>query len=813
LMSDVRYSLRMARKQPGFTIVVAIMLGVGVGGTTTIFSVVNALLLSPLPYPDADRLVIMWQGRRGASVEKDWFSAGHFTDIQSQTSAFESLALVEGASSIMTGRGRPAQVGWVQAQSSYLQMLGARATVGRILDDGDDQPSGDTVALLANGLWQRSFGGDPSFLGQTITLNGNDYEIVGVLAPDVLLDNEVMPTWGGIGRVDVILSAPFSEETLSNRVNEGYNIVGKLKPGVTLTRAQAQLDLVAARIQQLHENDPNSGFFIKVLPLIDEVVGSVRHPLLLLLASVGSVLLIACANVANLLLARAVSRHRELGVRAALGAERGRLVRQLLTESALLAAIGGALGMGLTRVGLSVLQELGGVGLPRLTEIRIDGRVLGFSLAITTVTCLLFGWLPAWRASRIDLADTIKSGGRGAVRRGALWSPFNVSSTLVIAEVGLSIVLLIGGSLLTRSFVALHNVDPGFDANGRLTFRLDLRGAKYSARAARIDFYDQLMVRLRAMPGVVAVGAASDVPFDGGVSWNPISIDDYVPPQGDEHEIVTEFRVATPGYFEAMGIPVIRGRGFTDADRSDGARVALIDQHFADTYFPERDPVGMRVSSWQGAGMTVVGVVGTVKHEALDRMSRVTTYVPHAQLGYRGMYVVIRASRDPNALAASVMRTVEAMDDDLAVLDVRPMPSRIAGSLAVRRFVMALLQALSMVALLLACVGIYGLLSYRVNEGTHELGLRMALGAPPRRVLHLVLGHGLGLIVTGVVLGIVVALLLTRLLRSMLFGVHTADPWTFTTVATGLLVTGLLACYFPARRATMVDPVGSIRGE
>lgn len=812
-LADLRLGVRMLRKTPGFTGVVAVTLALGIGGTVTMFSVVNALLLRPLPYPDAGRLVIMWMGRPGASVNKDWFSPAQFADIQAGTDAFETLALAEGSSATMTGRGPAARVGWVRAQSAYLRMLGAQTIAGRVLDAGDDRPSAKPVVLLTYDLWQRAYGGKLDAVGRAITLDGTDYEIVGVLSPDLLLDNEVLPTWGGIGRVDVVLSAPLSEELLGNRENEGYNVVGRLKPGVTLTQAQAELDVVAAGIQERYERDPNSGFFIRAVPLIEEVVGGVRRALVVLLASVGCVLLIACVNVANLLLARAGARRRELGVRATLGAVRGRLVRQLLTESGLLALIGGGLGVGLAAAGLSAVHQFGAASLPRLSEIGIDRRVLGFSLATTAVTCLVFGWLPALRTTRIDLAETLKAGGRGTTRGGALWSRFNLSSGLVVGEIGLALVLLVAGALLTRSFAAVQRVDPGFDAKGRLTFRVRLSGDHYRERSARVAFYDRLTERLRELPGVDAVGAASDIPLTGGVSWAPVSIDGYTPPQGDDHEIVSEWRYVSPEYFATMGIPLMRGRSFEDGDRLDRPLVAIIDQHFADTYFPDRDPIGMRVSTWGAEGVMIVGVVGTVKHDALDRVSRVTTYFAQGQVGARGMYLTIKTAGDPQTLAAPVRRAVEELDDNLAVVDVRSMRSRVADSLAERRFSMALLQILSVIALILACVGIYGLVSYRVNDGAHEIGLRMALGAPAPRILRLVLRHGLMLASAGVVTGLAIALAVTRFLRAMLFGVSAVDARTFAAVAAGLVATTLVACYVPARRATLVDPLDAIKAE
>jgi predicted permease len=814
LVADVRYGLRMLRKTPGFTAVVVITLALGVGGAVTIFSVVDALLLSPLPYPDADRLVMMWQGRRAADVDKDWFSGGHFTDIKTQTRVFEELTFAEGGLSTLTGRGRPTEVGWVRAPSSYLRMLGAEVALGRIIDEQDDRADAARVALLTHGLWQQGYGGDADVVGRAITLNGRALEIVGVLSPDVLLDAEVMPTAYGNGRVDVVLSFPVTGETLSDRVSEGYNIVGKLASGATVAQAQVELDRLAAHIQELHESDPDSGFFIRAVPLLDEVVGSVRRPLVMLLASVGGVLLIACVNVANLLLARGGSRQRELGVRAAMGAERPRLVRQLLTESAVLAAFGGALGVGLASGGLRLVQRAGAASLPRVYEIGLDGRILVFALSITMVTCLVFGLVPAWRSARVELVDTLRPGGRTATAGGALWSRFNLSSALVIVEIALALVLLIGGGLLARSFMALGRVDPGFRAEGLLTFRVSLSGDAYAERVSRIAFFDALAERLAAVPGVQAVGGASHVPFDRGVSWGPMDIDDYVPPQGEAHQIITDFRVTMPGYFQAMGIPLIRGRVFDERDDLEAPEVAVIDETFARRYFPDRDPIGMRlVDGFLGTKATIIGVVGTVNREALDQVSRVTTYRPQGQWGWRRMYMVLSTSGDPETLVAPATRAVAEADPEVAVVDVLPMTTRVASSLAERRFSMALLQILGLVALTLAAVGVYGLVSYRVGQSTRELGLRMALGAPAGRILAMVLRHGLALAGVGVATGLVAALALTGFMRSMLFGVDAMDGWTYATLASGLALTVMIACYVPARRATRVNPLDAITGE
>lgn len=817
LVTDARYGARTLRKVPGFTAVVVTTLALGIGATVTIFSVVNALLLNPLPYPDADRLVLLWEGRRGANVDKDWFSGGQFADIQSQTDAFEELALVYGASSTVTGRGRAVRKGWIQASSSYLRMLGAKAAIGRTLDDQDDRADAAQVALLTHGEWQRAYGGDPGIVGTSVLLDGTPVEIVGVLSPELLLDDEVMPTMRTERGVDLVLSLPLSTDpqvmgALTDRVAEMYNVVGRLRPGIALARAQAQLDRVAASIQKLHEGDPDSGFFIRAVPLMEEVVGGVRRTLLVLLGAVGVVLLIACVNVANLLLARGGEQRREMGIRASVGAVRGRLIRQLLVESAMLASMGGLLGVGLAVGALRLVQWIGGASLPRITEIGIDGRVLLFSLAITTATCLLFGLIPAWRASSVDPIDALKSGGRALISGTALRSRFDLPSALVVTEIALSLVLLVGGGLLTRSFIALQRVDPGFEADGRLTFRLSLTGEAYDDRVRRTAFFDRLTETLATLPGVNAVGGSTHLPFDGGISWAPVDIADYVPLQGSDHEIISEYRTTTPGYFEAMGIPLIRGRLFDARDGADDPDVAVIDQQFADTYFPDRDPIGMRLVTWGPRTLTIIGIVGTVRHYRLDsEPARVTTYLPQRQSGTRGLYMVLKTAGDPALLVEPAVRAVREMDADIAVSDIQPMTDRLAGAMARRRFSMALLQILGTVALALAIVGIHGLVSYRVSQGMRELSLRFALGATAGGILTFVLRHGVALAVAGIGIGLLAALAMTGLMRSMLYGVGTMDAWTFATVAAGLAATALLACAVPARRAARVSPMEAIR--
>jgi predicted permease len=812
LLSDVRHSLRMLRKAPGFTAIIVLTLSLGIGSTTAIFTVVNALLLNPLPFPDAGGLVVLWQGRTAMEIEKDWFSPGQFVDVRDRNDVFEDVTLSVGGAVTMTGRGLPRELGYIRVTSSFFDMFGGAPTLGRLIDEGDDRDGADMVAVLTYELWQTAFGADPDVVGQTVTIVGRDFEIVGVLEPDFLLDAEVFPVVGAVGRMDIVLSMAMSEARMSDRNGENYNIFARLKPGVTVERAQVAMDAVAEYLTETYE-EAGSGFFIRVMPLLEEVVGGVRQGLLVLLASVGVLLLIACGNVANLLLSRAGSRQRELGVRAAVGAGRGRLVRQLLTESAMLAFMGGTVGVALALAGVSVLGRLGGVSLPRLEEIGVHGPVLAFAVVTTMATTVVFGLLPTLRLSGINVAEVIKCGGRGTLGGGAIWSRFNLSSGLVIVEIGLSLVLLIGGGLLTRSLGALQQVDPGFAAERLLTFRFSLSGESYGEDRARIAFVDELESRLAALPGVLTVGATSQLPFAPGVSWGHIRVEGYVPPEGGDEGIVVHFRSVTPDYFPTMGYTLLAGRGLDESDRADGLNVVVIDQRLAEKAFPDRDPIGGRISGTTSDWAEVVGVVAPVKDVALEGEPRFTVYFPNAQFATGQVYMTVKTSGDPTALAGTVQRIVAELDDRVAVVDMTPMSQRVADSLAPRRFSMRLLQAFSLIALLLAAVGIYGLVSYRVSQGTHELGMRMALGAPRRTIINMVLGHGMALAGIGVGLGLAGALGLTRLMTGMLFEVSPTDASTYAAVSALLVVITLYACLVPARRATRVDPLDALRAE
>jgi predicted permease len=599
---------------------------------------------------------------------------------------------------------------------------------------------------------------------------------------------------------------------MARQGDENYNIVARLKPGATVAQAQAELNVAARSLaQQFPDYYPQSrAFSFSVRPLLEQVVGDVRPALLILLGAVGFVLLIACANVANLLLARAAAREKEMAVRAAIGAGRWRIVRQLLTESLALSFVGGALGLLVAFWGLDALRGLAPGNIPRLHNVALDGRVLLFTSAVTMLTGVLFGVAPALRSSRVNLGETLKEGGRGAVGGGQ-----RLRGALVVAEVALSLVLLVGAGLLIRSFMRVQQVEPGFDARGVASMRLSVAGTGYQGERSA-EYFRQLLERVRALPGVESAGAASILPLGGGIGWGSITIEGYVPAGGQE-AIQADQRIAGAGYFETMRVPLVRGRYFDERDAAGAPPVAIIDESMARTYWPGADPVGRRLKVGgpedETPWVTVVGVVGGVKQYALDTDSRVTIYYPHGQNPSGTMYVAARTPGDAGVLAASLAREARAVEPNVAVFDVKTMGQRLSESLARRRFAMLALGLFALAALVLAAVGIYGVMSYTVAQRTREIGVRVALGASRRDVLGLVLKRGMLLALVGIGAGLAGALALTRVLSSLLFGVSASDPLTYAAIALLLAAAALLACYVPARRATKVDPMVALRYE
>ncbi len=816
LLQDLRYSARMLLSKPGFTLIVVTTLALGIGANTAIFSVVNALLLRPIPLKDSDRLVTLWNHYPGLNIAQDWLSPGEYLDIKAQSQSFEEVAISAGRSFNLTGGDTPARIEGARVSSSLFSLLNAAPAKGRAFLPEEDEPGRTLTAIISHQLWAERFASDPDLIGKPLTLNGRAATVIGIMPASFSLNNELMPTVAGTERADVILPLSLAAEDLQDHGSDNYNVWARLKPGVTVAQAQAELDAIADRLRRKYPNNypDNSGFTIGAVPLLEQVIGNTRLVLLVLFGSVAFVLLIACANVANLLLVRADARQKELAIRAAVGAGRIRLIRQLLTESLLFAMLGGASGLLIAVWGLDGLRGLSAGNLPRLSEIRIDNRVLAFTFIVSALTGLIFGLAPALKFSRIDLNEALKESGRNSTggSRGR-----RIRNALVVSEISLSLVLLACSGLLIRSFTALQRVNPGFSAQRVLSFRLALTGPNYANVDSRAAFYKQLWERLAKLPGIEAAGGVSALPLSAGMSWGSISVDGYATAQR-EADIQSDQRIASQDYFQTMRIPLIKGRTFNEFDSKDAERVAIIDASFARRFWPNEEPLGKRLKRGgpesTAPWMTIIGVVGQVNQYTLDADSpRIAFYTPHSQEPSSSMYLVLRASSNPGGIFALVTSEIKATDPDLPVYGVATMEERRSDSLARRRFSMLLLGLFALLALILAAVGIYGVMAYVVSQRTPEIGIRIAMGAQTGDVLRLVVGNGVILALAGIGIGLLAALAFTRLLSSLLFGVGTTDPVTF--VAISLIVTGVAlgACFVPARRATKVDPMIALRYE
>ena len=816
LWQDLAYGFRMLLKNPRFTAAAVLSLAIGIGANSAIFSVANALLLRPLAYKDANRLVILWNRSPGLNVAQDWLSPGEYLDIKSQNRVFDQVAATIDSSFNLTGQGTPERVEGARVSSSLFSLLGAQAILGRVFLPEEDEPGKPPAAILSNGFWQRRFAGDRGVIGKSLTLNGNSVTIVGVMPADFSLNREVMPTVNSIKNAEVLLPLPMSEKLRTTRTNEDYNIFGKLKGGLTVAQAQADIDIIVNGMKQQYPANypPGSGFTISVVPLLQQVVGDIRRALLILLGAVGFVLLIACANVANLQLARAAVRQKEIGVRAAVGAGRGRLIRQLLTESVLLALTGGLLGLLLAFVAVRVLRAFGPDTLPRLNEIGLDGRVLAFTFFVSLLTGIVFGLAPALRASRVDLNEVLKEGGRGAIGGGTFGSGHHkIRDLLVIVEVALSLVLLIGAGLLLRSYQRIQNASPGFNVQNVLSFRLSLPPAKYKGVPVT-GFFTQLVERVKALPGVEAAGTTYSLPMSSvALAWGPITIEGYVPKNSSDF-IMSNERFVSPGYFPAMGVPLVRGRYFDERDVKGAPETVIVNENLAQRFWPRDDPIGKRLERgdkepWR----TVVGVVRDTKEFSVDNEPPISIYHPAAQFPIGSMFVVVRTASDPAQITGAITKEIHALDPEVPAFEVRTMAQRLSDSLARRRFATFLLGVFAVVALMLAAIGIYGVMAYSVNQRTHEIGIRMALGAQPANILRMVIRQSFALTAFGIVIGLAGAFAVTRVMSSLLYGVSATDARTFLIPPLLLGSIALLASYFPARRAAKVDPMIALRYE
>jgi predicted permease len=811
---DVRYALRAFGRTPGFTAAAVLSLAIGIGANTAIFSVAGALLLRPLPYKDADRLVILWNRSPGLNILQDWFSTAQYFDIRDSHPALEQLAIAIGGNANLTGNGQPERLGVIRVSSNLPVMLGARPAVGRLFEAAEDTALPAATAVLSYGAWTRRFGGDPRVIGRTLTLDGRNYTIVGVLPRGFSLPREVLPTLGGAEDADVLLPLPLPAAAAQNRGREDYNVIGKLKPGVTVAQAQAAMDTITARLRRDHPDvyPPNGGLTFGIVPLREQVVGDTRRPLLILIGAVAFVLTIACANVANLLLGRALSRRKEMAVRAALGAGRTRVVRQLLTESLVLGLSGGALGVLFSMWSIRWIHVLGPKSVPRLHEIAVDGGALAFTFGLSVLSAVLFGLAPALRLSRLDLHTSLKDGSRGSAGGGN-----RLRRLLVVSELGLSVVLTIGAGLLLRSFTRLLDVAPGFDPKGVLTLGLTMTGPRYANGPAVLAAYRELWQRLEQLPGVSAAGGVSALPLSEMYSWGPVTIEGRTPQPG-ELFLNADERIVGGNYFQAMRIPLRSGRFFNQQDTAANPRVAIIDEFMAREFWPNQDPVGKRIHTgtindatrpW----ITIVGVAGRVKQYALDADSRIAIYFPQTQAPVREMSLIVRSAAEAAALAKAVRGQIDEMDSDLPLYQVRTMEQRVEESLARRRFSLVLLGLFAALALGLAAIGVYGVMAFLVNQASREIGIRIALGATRGGILALVLRRAMTLAFSGIALGVAAAIPLARLLRGMLFGVRESDTLTFAVASIALAAVALLASYLPARRASRIDPLLSLQPE
>jgi putative ABC transport system permease protein len=818
LWQDLRYGARMFLKNPGITFVVILALALGIGANTAIFSVVNAVLLRPLPFEEADRLVFL--NETSKAMDEISVSYPNFTDWKSQNKVFEKIGVYNRGSYNLTGAGEAERIITAQMSADIFAALKVNPLLGRLYTNDEDKPGAEPVVILSYALWQRRFGGQASVLNQPISLNGKPYTVIGIMPQDYQMPSRV-EMWVPVGQLSG------QAMWLARGNHPGLYGVARLKPGVTLDAARAEMNTIGANLEKQY-NDSNAGNGVGVRPLLEIYISDIRRPLWVLFAAVGFVLLIACANIANLLLARATARQKEMAIRAAMGAGRWRIARQLLTESVLLGLIGGSLGLLLARWGIAFILYISPNAIPRSKEIGLDWRVMAFTIGVSFVTGILFGLVPALQAGVVDVHETLKETGRGTSRRHWL------RSSLVVVEVGTTLVLLIGAGLMIRSFYRLQKVNPGFSYEHLTSFSVALPEKKYKTNEQQEGFYKRLLENLRGLPGVEATAAASGLPLGNNGWQTSFLIDGRSRPPRNQTPLM-EACLATPDYFRAMNIPLKSGRYFTDRDDRSwlagkdlsklnddekemaGVNSIIIDEEFARRYWPGEEAVGKRIkmgSDEKPMLLTVQGVVGRVKMEGLSQDSnRVQGYFPFLQLPSGDMTVIVKGSADPNQMVSAIRDQVRQIDTDQPIYSVRTMDEIRSESVAGERLNLTLLSLFAGIALVLAVVGIYGVMSYSVTQRTHEIGIRMAIGAQPRDVFKMIIGHGMTLALIGVAFGLVGAFALTRLMTSMLFGIEPTDPLTFISIA--LLLTGvaLVACYVPGRRATKVDPVVSLRYE
>ena len=800
---DLRYALRRILKSPGFTLVSVMTLALGIGANSAIFSVVNGVLLKPLPFKEPDRLVAIYHVSEG---RRTTISGPNFTDLSRRSETLSDAAAISRYRTILTGQGEPVRLNAADVSASFFDLLGVSPQRGRGFRAEENQPGSAKVVVLADSLWRQNFGRDPGIVGKTITLDGVAREVVGIMPPGFSYPTDRV-LWTPIEHTPAFVSEQRGAWYLT--------VIGRAKAGVPVERVEAEVQTIGKQLAKQYP-DANDGVDLAAVPLHEATVGNIRKAVLVLLGAVGFVLLIGCANVANLLLARAAARETEMAVRTALGAGRGRLIRQLLTESVILSIVGAGFGLLMAVWGVELLVSFQPQGIPRLNDVRVDGTVVAFTLGLAVLTGLIFGLVPAFQSTRTRLASTLKEGGRGALTtRGGT----RMRGALVIAEMALAVMLLTGAGLLIRSFVKLASVDPGFHVEQALTFELSLPDSRYEQETRQRAFFDELIPRLRSVPGVQNVGAVLSLPLSGSSLVLTFEVAGR-PPVPPAQRPALQVRVATPDYFTTIGIPLEKGRLFNDQDREGTQPVVLLTKAAVRQYFPNEDPIGKRITLGWGrgpgtprAGGEVVGVIGDVKDAGLDEADPPQLYLPNRQWPVQGMGVVLKTSIPPASITDAVRREVYAVDGNIPISNLRTLEQIVSRSISQPRFYMTLLAIFAGGALLLAAIGIFGVLSYAVAQRTREIGIRMALGARERTVVGLVVRHAMILACAGVALGVVTAYFLSTTLSTLLYSTTPRDPLTFVSVAGLLLLVALFASYVPARRATRVDPIVALRTE
>ena len=807
LLSDLRFGVRMLLKTPTMTIIALLALTLGIGANTAIFSVVNAVLLRDFPYADPEKLVLVWEKKQGARTDQNVINLGNYSDWKEQNQVFSDMAMFFDRSANVTSDGEPEEVPMQLASTNLFSVLGANAALGRTFlpeDGAEGQPG---VVLISYAFWQRRFGGDRGIIGRQFILNNQATTVIGVMPAE--FNWHIRKGTEASKPADIWVPFQITNE-LRQRRGRFASAVARLKPGVTIEQAKAEMDTIGARLAQQHPQF-NTLWGVNVVPLRTQFTGEIRKPLLMLLGAVGFVLLIACANVANLLLARASSRRKEMALRAGLGASRWRIARQLLTESVMLSVIGATLGVLVAWWGTKALVALSPPALIDLQRVTVNLPVLGFTLGIAVLTGLVFGLVPAWEATRFDLHDSLKEGGKN-VGGGA--SGNRVRGLFVVTQVALALVLLIGAGLLMRSLNRLQSVEPGFNAQNLLTVRVSLPPSRYEEEPKRIDFFKQAVAQMRALPGVEAAGAINTPPFTGLYSGTTVEVDGKDLPPGQQ--LKTGVCVTDVNYFQTMQIPLKQGRLFTEQEATEMRHVVLVNEAFVRKNLDGGNPLGRKLTIYmknENVPSEIIGVVGDHKHLGLDVNVEPVAYWPHPELVYPGMTVVLRTKGDANAVASAAREVIRKLDPQQPIGEIATMEKLLSTSVARSRFSASLLTVFSIVALIMAAVGIYGVMSYSVLQRTHEIGVRMALGAQRFDVLKLVVKRGVVLALIGVAAGLAASFALTRLIATMLFEVTTTDTVTFAAVSVGLFLVTLIACYVPARRATRVDPLKALRYE